>query len=117
MEIGAAALDHHARAAPDHHLARFQRLGELTVPIDRQEVRRSERLAVGGPWQRRLDEPEATGIGHAVGHACKEDFAMCRHEGSLPIDLPDDATDRRPGKASPSAYWLCAQEGPDFGWA
>jgi len=98
-ELGVAAIGHQARAASDHDVTRLQWLGILAVPIsrlpahvgvDRQKICPGENLAVGRPRQRRFDEPEATGIGHAD----MDDLAMCRHEGSLPVRSPDDATDR-----------------------
>jgi hypothetical protein len=96
-ELGVAAIDHQARAASDHYVTRLQRLGILAVPtshlpvhvgVDRQKMCPGENLAVGRPRQRRFDEPEA------IGHADMDDLAMCRHEGSLPVRSPDDATDR-----------------------
>src|SRR5262249_44024151 len=47
-----------------------------------------ENLAVGRSRQRHLDEPEATGIGHAFGHARVDDLAMCGHEGRSQFDPP-----------------------------
>src|SRR5262245_43183679 len=68
------------------------------VGVDRQKMCAGENLAVGRPRQRRLDEPEATGIRHAFGHACVDDLAMCCHEVA-PCRSTDDATDRWPRKA------------------
>ena len=92
-EVRMAALDHHAGAAADHHVAGLQGIGVLAVPaahlpahvgIDRQEMRARQDLAVGRLRDGRLDQAKAAGIGHAVGRPHEDDLAMCRHGATAP---------------------------------